>query len=161
MKRTVIATFAVAAAILSLYASSALARVILNKLVRIVIPLPTGGAVDILARSVGQKLSASLGQPVLIDNRAGTNVDIGTELVARATPDGYTMLMVSTSFLTNHLRNRGKPAIVLHTIYKSTSDILHSSDFRAGLQRMSAEHFCKTRRSSWHSKRTKRQSMNV
>jgi tripartite-type tricarboxylate transporter receptor subunit TctC len=61
--------------------------------VRIVVPYSPGGANDILARLYGQKLSERLGQPVVADNRPGAQAIIGTELVARAQPDGYTLLM--------------------------------------------------------------------
>ncbi|CAN5521747.1 hypothetical protein BH11PSE7_BH11PSE7_32560 [soil metagenome] len=73
------------------------------KPVKLIVPSPPGGAVDILARTMGQKLSEAWGQPVLVDNRAGANGNIGTEAVARASADGYTLLMAPTSFLTNPL----------------------------------------------------------
>ncbi len=63
--------------------------------IRIVVPLPAGTAPDIFARHLGQKLSASLKQPVIIENRPGANTVIGTGVVARATPDGYTLLYAS------------------------------------------------------------------
>jgi tripartite-type tricarboxylate transporter receptor subunit TctC len=62
-----------------------------TKPIRIVIPFPPG-ALDLVARPVGEKLSQSLGQPVVIENRAGANGAIGSEFVARAAPDGYTLL---------------------------------------------------------------------
>ncbi len=61
--------------------------------VRFVVPFAPGGAVDILSRAVGTKLSAMWGQQVVIDNRAGAGGNIGAELAARATPDGYTVLL--------------------------------------------------------------------
>ena len=64
-----------------------------SRTVRIVVPFPPGGANDILARIVGQKLTEVLGQNFIVDNRAGASGIIGTELVARADPDGYTILM--------------------------------------------------------------------
>jgi tripartite-type tricarboxylate transporter receptor subunit TctC len=60
--------------------------------VRLVVPVAPGGAVDVVGRIVGQKLSVLLGQNVVIDNRAGANYIIGSELVARSAPDGYTLL---------------------------------------------------------------------
>ena len=64
-----------------------------QKSIRMVVPFPAGGPTDLLARVVGQKLADRLGQAVVIDNKAGGNTVIGAEIVARAPPDGYTLLM--------------------------------------------------------------------
>lgn len=61
--------------------------------VRMVVPFSPGGTTDVLARLVGQKLQDSLGQPFPVENRPGANGNIGTDLVAKATPDGYTIAM--------------------------------------------------------------------
>lgn len=71
-----------------------------NRAVRIVVPIPPGGAPDISARVIGDKLSASFGQPVVIENRSGSNGNIAGELVAHATPDGYTLLLGMDSLIT-------------------------------------------------------------
>ena len=63
--------------------------------IRIVVAYTPAGATDILARTVGQKFTETWGQPVIIDNRPGANGNIGTEYAAKATPDGYTLLMVT------------------------------------------------------------------
>ena len=65
--------------------------------VRMMVPFPPGGANDIVARLVSQKLSERWGKPVVIDNRAGAGGNIGTEVGARANPDGYTLTIGSTS----------------------------------------------------------------
>jgi tripartite-type tricarboxylate transporter receptor subunit TctC len=62
-----------------------------------VVPFPAGGATDILSRVIGQKLSEQVKQPVVIENRPGAGGAIGAEAVARSTPDGYTVLMATTS----------------------------------------------------------------
>lgn len=72
-----------------------------TKPIRLLVPFAPGGGTDILARVFGQKLTESFGQQVVIDNRPGAGGNLGTELAARATPDGHTMLMVSASFAVN------------------------------------------------------------
>jgi tripartite-type tricarboxylate transporter receptor subunit TctC len=64
-----------------------------NKPIRIVIPLAAGGSADVLARKVAEALGARLGQPVIIDNKPGVGGNLGADLVAKAAPDGYTLLM--------------------------------------------------------------------
>jgi len=71
------------------------------KPVRIVVPFPPGGSNDLLARYFGDKLTERLGEQMVIDNRGGANGIIGTEVAANAAPDGYTLLMISTSFTMN------------------------------------------------------------
>ncbi len=69
--------------------------------VRLVVPFPPGGSNDIVGRLVGAGLGERLGKQVVIDNRAGGNSIIGTEIAATSQPDGYTLLVISTSFTTN------------------------------------------------------------
>src|SRR5208282_4164679 len=64
--------------------------------IKIVVPYPAGGPVDILARIIGQKLQAQLKQPVIVENRSGASGIIGSELVAKSAPDGYTLLMTAS-----------------------------------------------------------------
>jgi tripartite-type tricarboxylate transporter receptor subunit TctC len=67
--------------------------------IHIVVPFPAGGPSDVMARMIGEKMSADFGQGVVIDNRPGANTLIGAQLVAKAAPDGYTLLMAIDSTL--------------------------------------------------------------
>ena len=72
-----------------------------DKPVRLIVPFPPGGGVDVIARLVVPRLSENLGRQMVIDNRGGASGNIGTEMVARAAPDGYTVLMHTLPFVTN------------------------------------------------------------
>jgi tripartite-type tricarboxylate transporter receptor subunit TctC len=81
--------------VVGLAASNALSQSYPTKPVRLVVPFPAGGAVDTVARTLGQKLGESLRQQVVIENRAGAGGNIGTDAVAKSAPDGYTILMTT------------------------------------------------------------------
>ena len=70
--------------------------------VKVIVALPAGGSVDMIARSLGQKLNVSLGQPFIVDNRAGASGQIGLPVVAKAAADGYTLTVSPASFLTTN-----------------------------------------------------------
>lgn len=72
-----------------------------NKLVRVVVPYPAGGIVDVIARAITEKMSIAWGQPIVIDAKPGANSNIGTEQVALARPDGYTLLFTGPAFMAN------------------------------------------------------------
>jgi tripartite-type tricarboxylate transporter receptor subunit TctC len=80
---------------LSFFAAGAYAQTYPTKPVRLIAAYPPGGSIDIVARLVGNKLTEGLGQQVVVENRSGASGNIGTEHVARATPDGYTLLLGS------------------------------------------------------------------
>src|SRR5256714_8085326 len=63
-----------------------------NKPIRLIVPFAAGGAVDVLARLIGSKLTDALGQPVLVENRPGVGGNLGADAVAKSPPDGYTIL---------------------------------------------------------------------
>ncbi|WP_422096699.1 tripartite tricarboxylate transporter substrate binding protein [Variovorax sp.] len=78
-------------------AAPALAQGFPDRPVTLVVPYPAGGSADILARTVGQKLAAQLGQPVVVENKGGAGTAIGARFVAEARPDGYTLLLGTVS----------------------------------------------------------------
>jgi tripartite-type tricarboxylate transporter receptor subunit TctC len=83
--------------------------------VRIVVSAPPGGAIDILARLIGQWLSEHFGEPVILENKPGAGTNIGTEFVVRAPPDGYTLLLVAP------------PAAINATLYENLSFNLYET----------------------------------
>jgi len=98
-------TFA-ALALTWLAASQACAQNFPTRPLRLVVPYAAGGSTDVLARLIGQKLTESLGHPVVIDNRTGAGTLIATEIVAHAAPDGHTLLMATP------------PLVVAEALYK-------------------------------------------
>ena len=72
-----------------------------NRAIKIIVPAPPGGAIDLIARVVGDKLAVSTGQPVVIDNRPGASNNLGTDVLAKSVPDGYTIGIVGGSHNTN------------------------------------------------------------
>lgn len=72
-----------------------------NRPIHIIVPFPPGGAVDPIARSIGRKLEQAWGQPVVVDNKPGAATIVGADFVAKAAPDGYTVILVATSFSVN------------------------------------------------------------
>lgn len=79
----------------------ALAQAYPSKPVRIIVPYPAGGIVDLMARAVGDGLGAKLGQPVIVEPRPGADASIGTDAVAKADPDGHTVLMATLALAVN------------------------------------------------------------
>ena len=77
--------------------------------IKIIVPAPPGGAIDVIARVVGDKIGAAMGQPVIVDNRPGASNNLGTDVLAKATPDGYTIGIVGGSHNINKFlfRNLG------------------------------------------------------
>ncbi|HWI38411.1 MAG TPA: tripartite tricarboxylate transporter substrate binding protein [Burkholderiales bacterium] len=83
----------------AIIAAPAFAQTYPSKPVRFVVPYAAGGATDLIARVIGERLSAHLGQPFVIDNRPGAATLLGAQLVAKAEPDGYTLLMATSTTL--------------------------------------------------------------
>src|SRR5262249_31754166 len=86
-----------------------------NRPVRLVVPFAPGGTNDSVGRVVGDKLAARLGQPVVVDNRAGANSIVGCEIVATAAPDGYPLVIVAAGFAAN-------PSLIRKLPYDSLRD---------------------------------------
>ena len=72
-----------------------------TKPIRLIVPFPPGGGTDILARLVGHKLTASMGQQVIVDNRPGAGGSLGAEIAVKSSPDGYVLVLVSASYAVN------------------------------------------------------------
>lgn len=96
-------------------ASAASAQTQSSRPVRLVVPLAPGGTNDTLARIVSEKLGERLGQPLVVDNRPGANAQIGSAIVARANPDGNTLLMIGAGHATN-------PSLIRHLPYDNERD---------------------------------------
>src|SRR4051794_27048347 len=71
-----------------------------SRTVRVIVPYPAGGSLDLIGRVYAKALGDSLGQSFIVDNRGGANGNVGTEAVANAVPDGYTLVITSSSNLT-------------------------------------------------------------
>jgi tripartite-type tricarboxylate transporter receptor subunit TctC len=93
-----IAAAASLAALTVFAAPAALAQAYPSKPIKMIVPFPAGGTTDIVARLVAQRMSESMGQPVTVENRAGAGGAIGADAVAKAAPDGYTILMHNLTF---------------------------------------------------------------
>ncbi len=84
----------------ALIATSAQAQNYPDRPIRLIAPFPAGGLADTIARAVGEQMSKTLGQPIIVENRAGAGGNTGADAVAKSTPDGYTLLMSSAGILT-------------------------------------------------------------
>ena len=116
----------IAALLLTLAATSSFAQSDYpNKSILFMIPQAVGGSTDALARTIGQKLGDALGQPVVMDNRAGANGIIAYEAVARAAPDGYTILSTAIGLAIN-------PAIYKNLPYDTEKDFIPVTNFVNG-----------------------------
>jgi tripartite-type tricarboxylate transporter receptor subunit TctC len=90
-----------AAVMLALASGEVLAQAYPSKFVRLIVPFPPGGPSDIIARVLGQKLSEKWGRSVVVENRPGAGGNLGSELTAKAAPDGYTLLFAANSHAIN------------------------------------------------------------
>ena len=93
--------------------------------IRLVVPFPPGGNVDAYARGLARQVEGQLGQPIVVDNRGGANGIVGNETVAKAAPDGYTLLSTSFAFAVN-------PAIYKKIPYDTAKDFAPITNFALG-----------------------------
>ena len=101
MKLAMLLKIITAAIAMTLAIGQASAQTYPTRAIRIVVPATPGGAIDIIARLVGDKISVSLGQSVVIENKPGASNNLGTDFVAKSPPDGYTLVIVASSHATN------------------------------------------------------------
>ena len=95
-----------------------------SKVIKIIVPFTAGSATDIMARIVGEKLTTSMGQPVVVENRPGAGGTLGASQVAKSEPDGYTLLVVSTGHVVN-------PALYANLNYDTLGDFVGVSPLAA------------------------------
>ena len=107
---------ALAVAFLAATVPDALAQAYPTRPVKIVVPFAAGGPADIYARAIGERLQAALGQPFVVENRPGGGAVVGTDLVAKSAPDGYTLLMMSNTHTVNESLLPDKPYQLLRDL---------------------------------------------
>nr|WP_145552463.1 tripartite tricarboxylate transporter substrate binding protein [Variovorax boronicumulans] len=95
-RKTLLKTLA-ASSVLALAPTLASAQAYPTRPIKIIVPAPPGGAIDLIARVVGDKLATAMGQPVIVDNRPGASNNLGTDVLAKSPPDGYTIGIVGGS----------------------------------------------------------------
>ena len=116
-------------AVAALTAAPALAQTYPVKPIRAIVPFPAGGGIDTVIRLLGPKMSDTLGQPILVDNRAGASGTLGTDIVAKSPPDGYTLLGTFSSHAQNQILYKSLPFDTLRdfapiTIFGTVPNIL-------------------------------------
>ena len=104
-----IRTAALLAAALVLTSPAARAQTYPSRQITLIIPFAVGGSNDMVGRAIGKKLTEAWGQPVIVENRSGAGGMIGTSAVAAAPPDGYTLLLVSSTFTINPAIRKSMP----------------------------------------------------
>jgi len=117
-----------AAACVAFVPAGVLAQGYPAKPVRLIVPFPAGGATDVVARLLGQKLSEAWGQPVVIENRAGAGGNIGADAAAKSPPDGYTLFMTSGSIVT------ANPYMYKSLTYDPAKDLVAITNVATGPQ---------------------------
>ena len=91
----------IVAALAAAFCTNAFAQAFPSKPIKVIVPYSAGGVVDVIARTVGERMSQAMGQPSVVENRVGAAGGVGTEAVARSAPDGYTLVVASPSHTVN------------------------------------------------------------
>ena len=121
------------AACLAVAPTLASAQAYPTRAIKIIVPAPPGGAIDMIARVVGDKLPTSMGQPVIVDNRPGASNNLGTDVLAKSAPDGYTIGIVGGShninkFLFKNLRLGSGEELRAHRLHpRGSAGVRHLS----------------------------------
>jgi tripartite-type tricarboxylate transporter receptor subunit TctC len=126
LQRFVVGPFAIALVAICL-ASAAQAQAYPDRPIRLIAPFPAGGLADVLARAVGDQMTKSLGQLVVVENRAGAGGNTGAAAVATAAPDGYTLLMSSAGILTANPFLYSKMPFDVETAFVPISNVAEMS----------------------------------
>lgn len=105
-------------------AAQAMAPAYPTQPIHLVVPFTPGGSTDVMARTIGNELSKTLGQPVIVDNKPGANANIGASYVAHAAPDGYTLLVGTTALTTN-------PSLYKSLNYSIVNDLIGVANIAA------------------------------
>ncbi len=113
--RQIVALFALAGAVIVL-ASAAIADDYPSRPVKVIVPFGAGGPTDVYTRAIAEELRKSLHQPFIMENRPGAGTTIGTDVVAKSQPDGYTLLMVSGTQTVNETLYAHKPYQLMHDL---------------------------------------------
>ncbi len=111
-------------AALVLVAGNATAQTWPTRPIRLIMPFPPGGATDANARALAKEMEAFLGQPLVVDNRGGANAIIGSDLVAKAAPDGYTLMHISMAFAINPSTHKKLPFDTLRDFTPITNPVV-------------------------------------
>jgi tripartite-type tricarboxylate transporter receptor subunit TctC len=112
MRRGLVRSLVLAASLGSTLLAPAFGQAYPSRPVKIIVPFATGGPADNYARFIAQRLSESLGQPFVVDNKPGAGSVIGTDMAAKSPPDGYTLLLMSNTHTVNETLISGKPFVL-------------------------------------------------